>query len=79
MSDEVRPSTFVMPPLSTARRTKRLWSVAEIRTLRELASRGDTLAAIANALRRSPAAVRGKAATHGISIGTVGRRSASRG
>lgn len=62
-----------MPSLSKARRRQRLWPSSEIRQLRELAARGDKLCDIAAALHRSVAAVRTKAAMHGISIGVTNK------
>lgn len=64
-------SNFSMPSLNKARRRKRLWSSTEIRQLRELAARGEKINDIAVVLRRSSAAVRTKAAMHGISIGST--------
>jgi hypothetical protein len=46
------------------------WSSADLRFLRELASTGKPLDAIAATLRRTAAAVRNKAGMHGISLKT---------
>lgn len=52
---------------SRAKRKNR-WSTEELRRLRQLAEQGTSLDCIATALRRSPSAIRNKAAMHGISM-----------
>lgn len=58
-------------PRSLAKRRApgvRPWTNREIRLLRELALRGDSICAIAEQLRRSESAIRNKAGLHGISL-----------
>ena len=64
----MRPSRFVLPRVETTRQALKLWSMDEVRRLRELAESGVELREIASSLRRSVAAVRNKAAMHGISL-----------
>jgi hypothetical protein len=46
------------------------WSSVEIRRMRELAEQGISIGIISNLLRRTPSAIRNKAAMHGISLRT---------
>lgn len=58
-------------PARTGRRSApkaNAWSSADLRELRELASAGVAIEAIAARLRRSASAVRNKAGMHGISL-----------
>lgn len=64
----MRPPRFVLPGVKATRQALKLWSMDEVRRLRELAESGVELHEIASCLRRSVAAVRNKAAMHGISL-----------
>jgi hypothetical protein len=44
------------------------WSSVEIRRMRELAEQGASIDIISDQLRRTPSAIRNKAAMHGISL-----------
>lgn len=61
-------STFLPSLKNTRVRVATLWSSEDVRRLREMASDGMTLSAIAAALRRSESAIRNKATMHGISL-----------
>jgi len=66
------------PFLPSFRRAAQLWSVEELRRLRTLAALGTPVHSIAAALRRSPSAVRNKAAMHGISLQKAAQRRIAR-
>lgn len=49
----------------------RKWTDDDIRKLRHEASQGSSWKALCDALRKSPSAIRNKAAMHGISLAAV--------
>ena len=53
------------------------WSVADVRSLRDLAGNGVPVDAIAATLRRSASAVKNKAGMHGISLLKSGKARAA--
>jgi hypothetical protein len=61
-------ASFTVRSNSHGRAKRNEWSSADLRRLRELASLGTPLDAIASALRRTTSAIRNKAGMHGISL-----------
>ncbi|MFL6617697.1 MAG: hypothetical protein ACJ8MH_03805 [Povalibacter sp.] len=52
-----------------SRTSVKSWSALELKSLRELADAGESVAVIATRLRRTESAIRNKAGMHGISLG----------
>lgn len=79
MSTRVIPTSqsFLPSIHKTRARSANLWSIEDIRRLRELAAQGVPLRSIAATLRRSESAIRNKAGMHGISIQTNETNSAA--
>lgn len=74
--EKTQSSSFVYPSARKHRAPSSLsrpWSIAEIRTLRQLAEAGASMQAIAAKLHRTASAVRNKASFHGISVHSESR------
>jgi hypothetical protein len=63
-----RSNVFLPSIRNTRTRSMNLWSMDDVRRLRDMAGCGVPLHEIAATLRRSESAIRNKAAIHGISI-----------